>query len=49
MTLFELGILFLTTGVVTAGFAALCSAFLDRLGRGLQPQPAAGQRPQSRR
>ena len=50
MNLFELGILLTTAGVSGVGCAALCSAVLDRLGRGPVAQTAAlGQQLQARR
>ena len=40
MTVFELAILLTTAGLSGVGFAALCSALLDRIGRVPQPAPA---------
>ena len=39
MTLYELGILLTTAGVSGVGFAALCGAVLDRIGRVGATQP----------
>ena len=39
MTLFELALLLSTAGISGYGFAALCGAFLERVGRTPVPQP----------
>ena len=39
MTLFELALLLTTAGVSGVGFASLCNALLDRIGREPQPHP----------
>ena len=41
MTLFELLILLTTAGVSGVGFASLCNALLDRIGREPRPQPVS--------
>jgi hypothetical protein len=41
MTLFELVLLLTTAGVSGVGFASLCNAVLDRIGREATPQPVA--------
>jgi hypothetical protein len=38
MTLFELALLITTAGVSGVGFASLCNAVLDRIGREATPQ-----------
>ena len=48
MTLFELALLLTTAGVSGVGFASLCNALLDRIGRE-RPQPVPVIAPQTRR
>jgi hypothetical protein len=44
MTLFELVLLLSTAGISGYGFAALCGALLERVGRTPMPQPVVAER-----